>query len=152
MRHFFAFSHKRYHTAPDLHYLCNVKKEEFNRVLRFCVVGFSNFVIISLTVWIMMHLLEKTVYVANVVAYTLAIASSFVWNKVWVFKASHGSVAREIALYLLAFACAYLLQFAFLCCMVELVGLNEYLAQFLGLFVFGATNFLMNKLLTFKKR
>lgn len=129
-----------------------MEKEEVNRILRFCVVGFSNFVIISLTVWIMMHLLGKTVYVANVVAYTLAIASSFVWNKIWVFKSAHGSVAREILFYLMAFGCAYLLQLVFLFCMVEFAGLNEYLAQFLGLFVFGATNFTMNKLLTFKKR
>ena len=129
-----------------------MEKEEVNRILRFCVVGFSNFVIISLTVWVMMHLLDKTVYVSNVVAYTLAIASSFVWNKIWVFKSRQGKVVREIMLYLTAFGCASALQFAFLCCMVELAGLNEYLAQFLGLFVFGATNFIMNKLLTFKKR
>ena len=45
-----------------------MEKEEVNRILRFCVVGFSNFVIISLTVWVMMHLLDKTVYVSNVVA------------------------------------------------------------------------------------
>ena len=36
--------------------------------------------------------------------------------------------------------------------MVELGGLNEYLAQFLGLFVYGAVNFIMNKQLTFKGR
>ena len=68
-----------------------MEKEEVNRILRFCVVGFSNFVIISLTVWVMMHLLDKTVYVSNVVAYTLAIASSFVWNGVQVTARQGGT-------------------------------------------------------------
>ena len=129
-----------------------MNRKELNRILRFCVVGFSNFVIISLTVWIMMHLLGKDVYVSNVVAYTLAVASSFIWNKIWVFEASNGKLVNEILLYLTAFGCAYLLQFVFLYCMVEFVRLNEYISQFLGLFVFGATNFMMNKFLTFKKR
>ena len=58
---------------------------------------------------------------------------------------------REIPLFLIAFACAYGSQFLALLIMVEALGLNEYLAQFLGLFVYGAVNFLMNKGVTFKK-
>lgn len=100
----------------------------------------------------MMHILEKNYIAANVCAYTLAIASSFVWNKTWVFKSHEKSWQRELLLYLAAFGCAYSLQFAFLYSMVEFVGLNKYLAQFLGLFIFGATNFIFNKLLTFRKR
>ncbi|MDD5870021.1 MAG: hypothetical protein PUC77_00850 [Bacteroidales bacterium] len=34
--------------------------------------------------------------------------------------------------------------------LADLLGMNEYVAQFIGLFIFGATNFIMNKLLTFK--
>ncbi len=128
------------------------RKEEYLRILRFCVVGFGNFLIISLTVWIMMHLLGKDVYVANVCAYAIAITVSFVFNKLWVFNSHGGKLVKEILLYLSAFGCAYLLQFVFLFCMVEFVGINEYWAQFAGLFVFGATNFTMNKLLTFRKR
>ena len=36
--------------------------------------------------------------------------------------------------------------------MVELCDMNEYLAQFLGLFVYGAVNFSMNKRLTFFRK
>ena len=38
----------------------------------------------------------------------------------------------------------------FLLLLVEGIGLNEYLGQFLGLFVYGAVNFLMNKKITFR--
>lgn len=53
-------------------------------------------------------------------------------------------------LFLIAFGMAYGAQFLFLIALVELLGCNEYLAQFLGLFVYGAVNFLMNKKITFR--
>ena len=59
---------------------------------------------------------------------------------------------REITLFLTAFGCAYLLQVLFVFFMYELIGLNEYLAQFLGLFIFGTVNFLMNKFVTFQTK
>ena len=43
------------------------------------------------------------------------------------------------------------MQFLSLLGMVELLGLHEYLAQFLGLFVYGAVNFMMNRKVTFRK-
>lgn len=122
------------------------------RLIRFIIVGFSNFIIISLTVWIMMSLLRQELYESNVCAYTLAICNSFYWNKRWVFQSKGGNVKREITLFLTAFGCAYLLQVLFVFIMCELLNLNEYLAQFLGLFVFGAVNFLMNKFVTFQPR
>ncbi len=122
------------------------------RLIRFAIVGFSNFVIISLTVWIMMSLLQQGLYVSNVCAYTLAICSSFYWNKRWVFQSKGGNVKREITLFLTSFGCAYLLQVLFVFFMYELIGLNEYLAQFLGLFIFGTVNFLMNKFVTFQTK
>ena len=57
---------------------------------------------------------------------------------------------RQVLLFLIAFGMAYGAQFLFLIALVELLGCNEYLAQFLGLFVYGAVNFLMNKKITFR--
>lgn len=124
--------------------------EEFLRVMRFVVVGFSNFVIISLTVWIMMHLCQADMLPANITAYAIALVNNFVWNKLWVFRARGGNLLREIALNLIAYGTAYLLQLGCSFALADLLGMNEYVAQFIGLFVFGATNFIMNKLLTFK--
>ena len=45
---------------------------------------------------------------------------------------------------------AYCAQFIFLIGLVEGLNCDEYLAQFLGLFVYGGVNFLMNKKVTFK--
>ena len=126
------------------------RNEEFLRVMRFVVVGFSNFVIISLSVWIMMHLCQADMLPANITAYAIALVNNFVWNKLWVFRARGGNLLREIALNLIAYGTAYLLQLGCSFALADLLGMNEYVAQFIGLFVFGATNFIMNKLLTFK--
>ena len=126
------------------------RNEEFLRAMRFVVVGFSNFVIISLTVWIMMHLCQADMLPANITAYAIALVNNFVWNKLWVFRARGGNLLREIALNLIAYGTAYLLQLGCSFALADLLGMNEYVAQFVGLFVFGATNFIMNKLLTFK--
>lgn len=125
-------------------------REELMRIVRFAVVGFSNFLIISLFVWLMMEVFHRDMVIANVIAYSIALVNNFVWNKVWVFRAKGGNLLKEIALNLIAYGTAYLLQLGFSFSMVEWVGLNEYMAQFLGLFIFGATNFIMNKMLTFK--
>ena len=45
---------------------------------------------------------------------------------------------------------AYGAQFLFLIGLVEGLDCNEYLAQFLGLFIYGSVNFLMNKRVTFR--
>ena len=49
-----------------------------------------------------------------------------------------------------AFALAYVAQFLFLITLVEAGDVNEYLAQFMGLFIYGAMNFIINKKLTFR--
>lgn len=49
-----------------------------------------------------------------------------------------------------AFLIAYSAQFLFLLLLVEILHCNEYLAQFLGLFVYGAVNFMSNKYITFR--
>lgn len=49
-----------------------------------------------------------------------------------------------------AFGMAYTAQFLFLILLVEGWDVNEYLAQFLGLFIYGGANFLLNKKVTFQ--
>ena len=41
-------------------------------------------------------------------------------------------------------------SFLFLILLVEGLDVNEYLAQFLGLFIYGAANFIANKKITFQ--
>ena len=131
--------------------LGNRVMKESVRILRFAIVGTSNALIAAVVIWLLMDVLDCNYLWSNVAGYVASLINNFVWSKYWVFSARQGKFMQEIPLFLLAFGCAYATQFLFLLLLVEGIGLNEYLGQFLGLFVYGAVNFLMNKKITFRK-
>ncbi len=122
------------------------------QIVRFMIVGTSNALITALIVGVMMGVFGCNYLWSNIAGYIAALINNFIWSKYWIFTSRGKQFQREIPLFLLAFAIAYALQFLSLLLMVEIGGLNEYLAQFLGLFVYGAVNFSMNKRLTFKRK
>lgn len=120
-------------------------------IIRFAIVGTSNFVIIMLVAWFLAEHVGINFYAANCVAYVLAFVNNFYWNRVWVFKSRSTAVRRQFFLFLTAYAVAYLVQLATVALLKQVCGLDETLANFIGLFPFGATNFMMNKFLTFQR-
>ena len=91
---------------------------------------------------------------ANIVAYVIAQAHNFGWSKYWIFplqtETKKNNIWRQMLFFSGAFLIAYSAQFLFLLLLVEIFHCNEYLAQFLGLFVYGAVNFMSNKYITFR--
>ena len=126
--------------------------KESTRIIRFAVVGTSNALITAVIIWIGMELFHYNYMASNVVGYIAALINNFFWSKYWVFTSKDGSFWKEVPLFLLAFFCAYISQFLFLLLLVEVIGINEYLGQFLGLFVYGAINFIMNRKVTFRHK
>lgn len=126
----------------------NVK--ESARVLRFVIIGTLNALITAIVIWLMMHVLSCNYLWSNVAGYIAALINNFFWSKYWIFSSGDGKFLREVPLFLIAFGCAYGMQFLALLLMVEIFAMNEYVAQFLGLFVYGAVNFIMNRKLTFR--
>ncbi len=124
--------------------------KESTRVFRFATIGTLNALITALVVWLMMHVADEDYMLSNVVAYIVAQTHNFLWSKYWIFPSEKKSNTwRQVLLFLIAFGLAYVAQFLFLVALVEGLHCNEYLAQFLGLFVYGAVNFLMNRRVTF---
>lgn len=129
--------------------------KESVRIFRFIVIGTANALIMASVVWLMMENLcfEGDYMVANITAYIVAQIHNFIWCKYWVFPTRHikkNSIWRQILFFCSAFAVAYTAQFLFLILLVEGLNTNEYLAQFLGLFIYGSVNFLVNKRITFQ--
>lgn len=124
------------------------------RIFRFVIIGTLNALIMALVVWLMMDTLsfDGDYLVANVTAYIIAQINNFMWSKYWIFPAENkkNSIWQQILFFCTAFGMAYSAQFLFLVLLVEVVDVNEYLAQFLGLFVYGTVNFLANKKITFR--
>lgn len=126
--------------------------KESVRILRFIIVGTLNALITALVIWVLMEGVDCNYLWSNVAGYVAALINNFFWSKYWIFSARSGKFQRGIPLFLVAFGCAYGLQFLSLLLMVEICDMNEYLGQFLGLFVYGAVNFTMNKRLTFLRK
>lgn len=128
--------------------------KESVRIFRFIVIGTMNALIMALVVCLMMNTLsfEGDYMVANITAYTIAQIHNFIWCKYWIFptKNKKNSLWRQILFFCTAFGVAYSTQFLFLILLVEGLDVNEYLAQFLGLFIYGTANFMANKKITFK--
>ncbi len=125
--------------------------KESTRIFRFVVIGTLNALITAATIGLMMGVAGIHYLASNVTAYVLAQTNNFLWCKYWIFPTDKKSNTwRQVLLFLIAFGLAYTAQFLFLVLLVEWLGCNEYLAQFLGLFVYGAVNFLMNKKVTFR--
>ena len=128
--------------------------KESVRIFRFIVIGTMNALIMALVVWLMMREMsfEGDYMVANVTAYIIAQIHNFIWCKYWIFPVEKrkNNVWKQILFFCSAFGVAYTAQFLFLILLVEGLDVNEYLAQFLGLFINGAANFIANKKITFQ--
>lgn len=131
--------------------------KESVRVLRFAVIGTLNAVITAGVIALVTFLLaDKEMpfdyLAANISGYVVAQIHNFLWCKYWIFPTHHAQrkIWGQIMFFCMAFACAYIAQMFCLLIMVEFLHIHEYLAQFLGLFVYGAANFFINKYLTFK--
>ena len=128
--------------------------KESVRIFRFIVIGTMNALIMALVVWLMMREMsfEGDYMVANVTAYIIAQIHNFIWCKYWIFPVEKrkNNVWKQILFFCSAFGVAYTAQFLFLILLVEGLDVNEYLAQFLGLFIYGVANFIANKNITFQ--
>ena len=125
--------------------------KETTRIFRFVVIGTLNALITAATIGVMMGVFGIHYLASNVTAYVLAQTNNFVWCKYWIFPSDKkGNTWRQALLFSIAFGLAYVAQFLFLVGMVEGLGLDEYLAQFLGLFIYGTVNFLLNRKVTFR--
>ena len=89
---------------------------------------------------------------ANITAYVVAQIHNFIWSKYWIFPIENkkNNMWKQMLFFCSAFGLAYSAQFLFLVTLVECGDVNEYLAQFLGLFIYGTVNFIVNKKLTFR--
>lgn len=120
------------------------------QIFRFAVIGTLNALITAFIVWLMMNIWGVNYQLSNITAYVVAQTHNFIWSKYWIFPSYNKSNTwRQVLLFIIAFGISYLSQFLFLIGLVEIGGCNEYLAQFLGLFVYGGVQFVMNKRLTF---
>ena len=127
---------------------------ESRRIFRFAVIGTLNALIIAAVIWLMMDELDIDYMLSNITAYVIAQTHNLIWCKHLIFTLDDtekkSNTWRQVLLFSIAFGMAYLAQFLFLVVLVEALNCDEYLAQFLGLFIYGGVNFIMNRKITFR--
>lgn len=126
--------------------------KESVRIFRFAVIGTLNALITAFVIWLMMNELSYDYIPANITAYIVAQIHNFIWCKYWVFPTEDkkNNLWQQVLFFAMAFGIAYSAQFIFLIILVEAGDVNEYLVQFLGLFIYGTVNFITNRKLTFR--
>lgn len=126
--------------------------KESVRIFRFAVIGTLNALITAFVIWLMMDELSYDYIPANITAYIVAQIHNFIWSKYWIFPIENkkNNIWKQMLFFCSAFGLAYSAQFLFLVTLVECGDVNEYLAQLLGLFIYGTVNFIVNKKLTFR--
>lgn len=129
------------------------ERDEVVKFVKFAVLGCLNTLITAVVIWLLMDVFSYNYMIANVWGYLIGVINSFVWSKLWVFKARHSNkIFKELWLFAVACLVAYGIQFVCLLFMVRGLSINEYLAQLLGIFVYGVINFIINRLFTFGDR
>lgn len=131
--------------------------------VKFCLVGAMNTLVTLCTIFICKSLLGVNEYIANALGYVLGVINSFLWNKQWVFH-SNGCLGREAIKFTIGFVICYSLQlltvvslntssFGDLEVDTGIIVISGYgFATLIGCGVYTLTNFLYNRLITFKKR
>lgn len=118
--------------------------------LKFLGVGVMN-TLISLVIIYGLMGLGVNYKLANMIGYIAGMSNSFVWNKKWVFG-SKNAIWKELFWFSVSFAICYGLQYGVLKLMVEKWHWNDYLAQLLAMGFYTVTNFILNRLITFRKK
>lgn len=124
-------------------------KAEIIKFIKFLVVGCINTLITLVVIYILMHLFRVDYKTSNAAGYVVGLVNSFFWNKLWVFKKRNGGLFKEVALFVIFFLICYGAQFICLLVLVEKMGVDKSLSQFLAMIVYTLLNFIFNRLFTF---
>lgn len=120
------------------------------QLVRFGVVGLSGYVLNLAVFAALVHGADVDYRLAATVAFLVAVANNFLWNRTWTFRAREGHAGFQAARFLMVSVAAFLLNLAVLHLLVEGVGTAEVPAQAIAIAVATPLNFLGNKLWSFR--
>jgi putative flippase GtrA len=111
------------------------------RLARFAVVGLANTFIGLSLIFGGKALLGLGDVQANLLGYGVAVLLGFVLNKRWTFE-HEGGYARSFTCYLMVLALAYAANIATVLFAIDVLHLNSYVAQALGIVPYALTGYL----------
>lgn len=137
-------------------------EQGFLQFVRFGVVGASN-TVVAYGVYVVALLairssglwMKYDYLIANITSFILSVAWSFFWNNKYVFTVEEGE-SRSIVKALIKTYISYsftslFLSSVFMVLWVQILGISEFLAPFINLFINVPINFIINKFWAFRK-
>ena len=118
-----------------------------NKLLKFGLVGVVN-TTISVLCYILLVKLGISYILSNIISYILGILNSYYWNKKWVFNYQNSKTPvfiKFVAVNLVVLGISTFSLFQF----VQVLGLNQYIAQIFSTGIGMIVNFISNKNWTF---
>jgi dolichol-phosphate mannosyltransferase len=120
------------------------------QLVRFGLVGGVGFIVNLAVYTLMVHEVGVDYRVASVVAWIVAVANNFIWNRHWTFDAREGVAHHQAMRFLLVSLLAEAISLSLLTLLVEAGGLSKVPAQAIAVAAATPLSFLGNKLWSFK--
>jgi putative flippase GtrA len=120
------------------------------QLLRFATVGASGYVVNLIVFTLAVHGAGFGYALAATLAFVVALANNFVWNRLWTFKAADGHAGFQAARFIVVSLCAFAFNLLVLFALVEFVHVAEVPAQAIAIAAATPLNFIGNKLWSFK--
>ena len=120
------------------------------QLLRFAAVGASGYVVNLVVFTLAVHGAGLAYLFAAVLAFVVALANNFFWNRGWTFRAGAGHAGFQAARFLVVSLVAFGFNVVLLYALVEYAGMAKVPAQAIAIAAATPLNFVGNKLWSFK--
>ncbi len=120
------------------------------QLLRFATVGASGYVVNLAIFTLAVHGARMDYLVAAVLAFAVALANNFLWNRGWTFRAGGGHAGFQAARFLVVSLVAFGLNVLVLYVLVEFAAVAKVPAQAIAIVAATPLNFIGNKLWSFR--
>jgi dolichol-phosphate mannosyltransferase len=119
------------------------------QLVKFCAVGGSGYVVNLIVFAVCLELLNMHHLVAATVAFIVAVANNFWWNRHWTFGAHEGHAGFQAARFFAVSVGAFLIAAGILQLLVTQTEMPEIAAQAISIVVATPFNFVGNKMWSF---
>ena len=122
-----------------------------NKFIKFGLVGVLN-TLINWIIFALLNFVGVHYIVANVIAYAIATANSYIWNSKWVFKYNGKDKKETTAKFIILNLIGLALNTAILYFLVDILSLNKLVGLVITTAIVMVINYIVNKIWVFKEK
>jgi len=128
----------------------NFFNEGINKFIKFGLVGVLN-TLINWIIFILLNFIGIYYIVANIIAYAIATANSYIWNSKWVFKYNGENKKETTVKFVILNLIGLGLNTAILYLLVDMAGFNKLIALIITTGIVMIINYILNKVWVFQE-